>query len=404
MNSKNPEATSKSGNQTGFKNLRLSNAGEVNRPDEFSEAVDISKLAFNLIRVLDDDHQAVGPWDPELAPRILRNGLRHMLLTRIFDDRMLMMQRQGRLSFYVKSTGEEAVSAAQCLALKPDDMMFPTYRQQGLLLAREVPPQELICQLLSNSGDRLKGMQLPVMYSNADVNFFAISGTLATQFSQAVGWAMASTYKGDDNLACAWVGEGGSAEPDFHYALTFSSVYKSPVILNVVNNQWAISTDQSIAGGRYPFAARGTGYGIPGLRVDGNDFLAVYAVTQWAAKRARAGHGPTLIELFTYRADAHSTSDDPGKYRPKDEWKHWPLGDPLDRLKQHLIYIDEWSEEQHTCLLEELNTMVVKAWEEAESLGNLSDGPWPPTTAMFDYVYKEMPVHLQKQRQELLEE
>src|SRR5207244_3218802 len=156
---------------------------------------------------------------------------------------------------------------------------------------------------------------------------------LATHVSQAVGWAMASAIKGDTRIASAWIGDGATAEADFHTALTFGHVYRAPVILNVVNNQWAISSFQSIAGGESTtFAARGVGCGIASLRVDGNDFLAVLAASRWAAERARSNLGPTLIEWVTYRAAAHSTSDDPSKYRPADDWSNFPLGDPLVRL------------------------------------------------------------------------
>ncbi len=201
-------------------------------------------------------------------------------------------------------------------------------------IARGIALVDLMCQLLSNTRDMCKGRQLPVMYHSKAGNIFSISGNLATQFPQAVGWAMAAAIKGEDHLAASWIGEGSSAEADFHHALLFASVYQAPVILNVVNNQWAISTFQGYAGGEQrSFAARGPGYGIAGIRVDGNDFLAVYAVTQWAAQRARTGGGPTLIELVTYRAAAHSTSDDPARYRAKDDQEHWPLGDP-DRAAQ----------------------------------------------------------------------
>ena len=184
----------------------------------------------------------------------------------------------------------------------------------------------------------MKGRQLPVMYSYKRAGFFSISGNLATQFIQAVGWAMASAIKGDTKIASAWIGDGATAEADFHTALTFAHVYRAPVILNVVNNQWAISTFQAIAGGEATtFAARGVGCGIASLRVDGNDFLAVLAASRWAAERARSNLGPTLIEWLTYRAGAHSTSDDPSRYRPADDWQRFPLGDPIARLKQHLM-------------------------------------------------------------------
>src|SRR5256885_7480437 len=159
---------------------------------------------------------------------------------------------------------------------------------------------------------------------------------------------------------------------DFHYAMTFAAVYQAPVILNLVNNQWAISTFQGFAGGEHKtFAKRGPGYGMPGIRVDGNDFLAVYAVTQWAAQRARQSGGPTLIEHVTYRAAAHSTSDDPSRYRPKEEWRAWPLGDPVTRLKQHLIALGEWSEERHGRLEKELEARSEEHTSELQAPCNL---------------------------------
>jgi 2-oxoisovalerate dehydrogenase E1 component alpha subunit len=181
--------------------------------------------------------------------------------------------------------------------------------------------------------------------------------------------------------------------------MLFASVYQAPVILNVVNNQWAISTFQGFAGGEQrSFAARGPGYGIAGIRVDGNDFLAVYAVTQWAAERARTGAGPTLIELVTYRAAAHSTSDDPSRYRAKDDHEHWPLGDPVQRLKQHLIAMGEWSEERDQALIAELDALVASSWKEAVTFGTISDGPKLDADLMFEDVFKDMPQHLERQR------
>ena len=245
---------------------------------------------------------------------------------------------------------------------------------------------------------------MPIMYHNKKGNLFSISGNLATQYPHAVGWAMASAIKGEEHIAASWVGDGSTAEADFHHALTFAAVYQAPVILNVINNQWAISTFQGFAGGeRRAFAARGLGLGIPGVRVDGNDLLAVYSVTQWAAERARNGGGPTLIELVTYRGGPHSTSDDPTRYRPKNEWEAFPLGDPLERLKQHLIKAGHWSEEQHAALEAELKEAVVAAWKEAITYGTMTEGPKLDVREMFDDVYAEMPEHLKRQRQQLLD-
>jgi len=394
-----PKAPARPGEAPDFSYVQLSPAGAVRRPEINARARDMMPLSVELVRVLDDSGEAVGPWNPHLDPGELQVGLRHMLLTRMYDDRMQRMQRAGKISFYIRSLGEEAVSVAQCMALRPADMLFPSYRNQGLQIARGIALVDLMCQLLSNTRDMCKGRQLPVMYHSKAGNIFSISGNLATQFPQAVGWAMAAAIKGEDHVAASWIGEGSSAEADFHHALLFASVYQAPVILNVVNNQWAISTFQGYAGGEQrSFAARGPGYGMAGIRVDGNDFLAVYAVTQWAAERARTGAGPTLVELVTYRAAAHSTSDDPARYRAKNDQEHWPLGDPILRLKQHLIELGEWSDARHQALTGELEALVASSWKEATSFGTMSEGPRLNADLMFEDVFKEMPEHLKRQQ------
>jgi 2-oxoisovalerate dehydrogenase E1 component alpha subunit len=398
-----PEPSGRPGCSTDFSFLHVSPAGTVRRPEVDTPHFDTQDLAYALIRVLDEEGRAVGPWAPALDAVQLRRGLRAMMKTRIFDARMLIAQRQKKLSFYMQCLGEEAIAVAHALALKPGDMCFPTYRQQGLLLSRDdISMVELMCQLMSNERDPIKGRQLPVMYSYKRAGFFTISGNLATQFVQAVGWAMASAIKGDTKIASGWIGDGSTAESDFHTALTFAHVYRAPVILNVVNNQWAISSFQAIAGGEATtFAARGVGCGIASLRVDGNDFLAVYAASCWAAQRARRNLGPTLIEWVTYRAGPHSTSDDPSKYRPADDWQRFPLGDPIARLKQHLIALGEWSDAQHAQAQAELEAEVAAAQREAESHGTLLDGHIPSAASMFEDVYHDMPWHLREQRQQL---
>jgi 2-oxoisovalerate dehydrogenase E1 component alpha subunit len=394
-----PKAPARPGEAPDFSYVQLSPAGAARRPDINARARDMMALSVELVRVLDDAGDASGPWHPHLDPSELQVGLRHMLLTRIYDDRMQRMQRAGKISFYIRSLGEEAVSVAQCMALRPADMLFPSYRNQGLYIARGIALVDMMCQLLSNTRDMCKGRQLPVMYHSKAGNIFSISGNLATQFPQAVGWAMAAAIKGEDHLAASWIGEGSSAEADFHHALLFASVYQAPVILNVVNNQWAISTFQGYAGGEQrSFAARGPGYGMAGIRVDGNDFLAVYAVTHWAAERARTGAGPTLIELVTYRAAAHSTSDDPARYRAKNDHEHWPLGDPVLRLKQHLIKLGEWSDARHQALTAELEALVASSWKEATACGTMSEGPRLNADLMFEDVFKDMPEHLKRQQ------
>lgn len=400
-----PEPPARPGEEADFSHVNVMPAGVTPRPDSAAESGDMRDMAYGLVRVLDDEGQAVGPWNPRLTPDVLRRMLRAMVLTRAFDDRMFRAQRQGKTSFYMKSLGEEAVSIGAAFALQRDDMCFPSYRQQGILIGRDWDLVDMMNQIYSNKGDRLKGRQLPIMYSSREGNFFSISGNLTTQVPQAVGWAMASAAKGDTRIAASWCGEGSTAEGDFHAALTFATVYRAPVILNVVNNQWAISSFAGFAGAEATtFAARAVGYGVAGLRVDGNDALAVYAATAWAAERARTNHGPTLIEHFTYRAEGHSTSDDPTAYRSADERSKWPLGDPIARLKAHLIAIGEWDEERHSAQDLELAEMVKAAAKEAEKNGILGHGMHQPFETMFEDVFEEMPWHLKEQSAQMLAE
>lgn len=393
-----PEPKFRPGDVADFSDIDVPAAGVTPRPDETAAAGSMRDLAYGLVRVLDDEARAVGPWNPNLSPDVALKILRSMALTRAFDERMFRAQRQGKTSFYMKCTGEEAVAVAAAHALASDDMCFPSYRQQGLLIARDWSLVDMMNQIYSNRADRMKGRQLPIMYSVRDAGFFSISGNLTTQWPQAVGWAMASAARGDTRLAATWCGEGSTAEGDFHSACTFASVYRAPVILNIVNNQWAISSFSGFAGGENTtFAARGVGYGIASLRVDGNDALAVYAATRWAADRARSNAGPTLIEHFTYRAEGHSTSDDPGQYRSADEGSAWPLGDPIARLKAHVIGLGIWDEERHAAMDLELASIVKDAAREAEKNGILGHGMHQPFETMFEDVFEDMPWHLKEQ-------
>jgi 2-oxoisovalerate dehydrogenase E1 component alpha subunit len=396
-----PEPEFRPGSRPDFSGVTIPKAGSVRRPPVDVAPEEIRDLGYSIIRVLNRTGEAVGPWAGELSDQALLDGLKSMMKVRTYDVRMQMAQRQGKTSFYMQCTGEEAIACAFQKALQKGDMNFPTYRQQGLLVASGYPLVDMMCQIYSNSRDPVKGRQLPVMYSSKAHGFFSISGNLGTQYPQAVGWAMASAIKGDTRVAAGWIGDGSTAESDFHAALVFASTYKPPVVLNIVNNQWAISTFQGIArGGSGTFAARGHGFGIPALRVDGNDYPAVYAVAKWAIERARRNLGPTLVEYVTYRAAAHSSSDDPSAYRPKEESEVWPLGDPIERLKNHLIVEKVWTEERHAQAVAEIEAEVIAAQKEAESFGTLHTGPKASARDMFADVFKEMPPHLRRQRQE----
>ncbi len=398
-----PEPKTRPGDKPDFSHIKISPVGAVAKPEHDVSAQDIKDLAFEMVRVMDEHGKPQGEWALELDEEILRKALRAMMRIRAFDKRMMRAQRQGKSSFYMQALGEEAIAVGQQLVLQKGDMNFPTYRQQGLLFAQDFPVMDMMVQIYSNDKDNLGGRQLPVLYSFKQAGHFTISGNLATQYIQAVGWAMASAIKGDRKIATGWIGDGSTAENDFHSGMVFAGVYRAPVILNLVNNQWAISSFQGIAGGEVStFASRGLGYGIPSLRVDGNDFLAVYAASQWAAERARRNLGPTFIEWVTYRASAHSTSDDPSKYRPKDDWEHWPLGDPIERLKQHMILRGFWSEERHIQAQAEYEDEMRVTAEKAESYGTLHAPKTKRSPAeMFENVFADMPPHLRRQRQEM---
>jgi len=400
-----PEPPFRPGDTPDFSDIQVPAAGSAPRPDVAAEPEETFPLCTHLVRVLDDAGKAVGPWDPKLDADTLRKMLRDMKTVRVFDDRMYRAQRQGKTSFYMKCTGEEAIAVAAATAMDPEDMHFPTYRQQGLLVARGYPLKTMMCQIYSNAGDPLHGRQLPIMYSDRKHGFFSISGNLGTQYPQAVGWAMASAIKGDSRICMGWIGDGATAEGDFHSAMTFAAVYQAPVILAVVNNQWAISSFSGIAGAEQAtFASRAIGYGMAGLRVDGNDALAVYAAVRWASERARTNKGPTLIEFFTYRAEGHSTSDDPSGYRPKGEAEKWPLGDPIVRLKGHLVAIGEWDDERDSALDKHIDATVRGAQKEAEAMGILPNQGFDNIPSMFHDVFHDTPWHLEEQCEQALAE
>ncbi|CAM5491156.1 2-oxoisovalerate dehydrogenase E1 component alpha subunit [Aquamicrobium terrae] len=392
------------GDSPDFSLLDIPAAGLLDVPPLDVDAQGTRDFANGLIRVLDDDGQPVGPWAEyaaQLGDDILMTGLHDMSMMRTIDARLLNAQRQGKTSFYLQCTGEEAIGCAFQRQLSQGDMNFPTYRQQSLLVAQDYPLEKLFGQIYSNALDPMEGRQLPIMHSARDHGFFSISGNLGTQFVQAVGWAMANALSGNDQIAAGWIGDGATASNDFHSALLSAATYRPPVILNIVNNQWAISTYTGASGGAASktLAARARGYGLPALRVDGNDYLAVAAVSHWAVKRARAGHGPIVIEWFTYRAAAHSASDDPSGYRPKDEAAAWPLGDPITRLKDHLIAQGLWSDERHTQMKAEMLDHVTKIQRTVEAAGTMTSPKPMSRTAMFEGVYADMPWHLREQRQ-----
>jgi TPP-dependent pyruvate/acetoin dehydrogenase alpha subunit len=321
-----------------------------------------------------------------------------MVMIRAYDERQKNLQRSGRIGFCVTSTGEEAVQVGTAHALQPNDWVYPYYRQYGVMMYRGVPMDILADHLYGNEEDLAKGRQMPAHYTHKDTHFVSFSSVIGTHLIHAVGTAMAAKYRKDPSVVVTYIGDGGTSSNDFHSSLTFAGVYKPPMVLFIVNNQYAISLPVSKQCGAETLHAKGAGYGVPAVRVDGNDMIAVYQASREAYARARAGEGPTLIELFTYRAGPHSSSDDPTRYRGNED-EQW-LGeekDPIARAKHYMQQLGIWSEAYEEQVWDEARTRINLATTAAEKR------PEPSWASMFDDVYAEIPPALAHQRDEFLE-
>lgn len=348
-----------------------------------------------LLTVLDKDSKAQKGKDPNLPAKELQKLYRLMIATRALDDRGLALQRQGRIGFYLQSTGQEASHLGSAYALKDSDWLFPAYRQPGILLLREVPIDKIVCEWFGNSGDTSKGRQMPVHYSFRQANFVSISSPIGTQLTQAAGAGMAAQLRGDDTVFMTYCGDGGTSSNDFHTGLNFAAVYKAPVVFVCENNGWAISVPSSRQTASESMAIKADAYGMPGVRVDGNDILAVYAATKEAVDRARQGLGPTLIETVTYRIASHSSSDDAARYRDAKEFEAWQKKDPITRFKRYLEHKKLWTEAFETECQESAKNAIAEAVKKAEALPNL--GP----ETMFEDVFMNLTPQLKEQQKQL---
>ncbi|MBA3397870.1 MAG: thiamine pyrophosphate-dependent dehydrogenase E1 component subunit alpha [Deltaproteobacteria bacterium] len=350
----------------------------------------------DLRRVLDDDGKPLpGVKVPSIPEATLTRIFEVMLLTRIMDDRMMRLQRQGRLGFYMKSIGEEASHFAVA-PLRNGDWIFPSYREQGAWFWRGYTVQNFIDQLFGNEDDPIKGRQMPVHHSANWLNLVSISSPVGTQIPQAVGAAYAAKVMGKDDVSMVYFGEGTSSTGEFHVGMNFAGVWKAPCVFICRNNGWAISVPSTTQTAAKTFASKAVGYGMPGIRVDGNDLLAVWQVASEAIERARAGEGPTLIEALTYRVQGHSSSDDPSVYRDPKEPEIWEKKDPLNRLRGYLRHKGMWNEARETELSAQYNQEITDALA-------ASDGKHaPPIESIFDDVYEELPWNLREQREYLM--
>ena len=348
-----------------------------------------------LLRVLRDDGRTDPATDPFVAEDILLRAYREMRRLRLLDARMVVLQRQGRVGFYGACTGQEAVPIATALALEANDWVFPALREQSVMLVRGFPLTKFIAQVFGNSGDVLKGRQMPSHHSGREVQQVSWSSCIGPQIPQAVGAAWAMKMKKHRSLAVGFTGDGATSQPDFHNAMNFAGVFKVPCIILCQNNHWSISVPVARQTASATLAIKGQAYGVPSMRVDGNDVLAVYKAVSEAAARARAGEGPTFIEALTYRIGAHSTSDDPTRYRSEEEVETWRKKDPLLRLRQHMVSLGLTDDARDLAMDEAMSREIGAAVDEVEKYAA------PARATLFEDVYAELPWHLREQQAEL---
>jgi pyruvate dehydrogenase E1 component alpha subunit len=331
------------------------------------------------LSILDSEGNLDTALEPKLADTDLRSLYRAMLLARRLDERMVRLQRQGRIGTFAPTKGQEAAQIGSIFSLRPTDWMVPSFRETAAMIWRGWPIEKL---LLFFAGHLEGGQPAP------DQHDLPITIPVATQLPHAVGLAYAAQYRGDDVVVMAYFGDGATSEGDFHEAMNFAGVWHVPVIFICQNNQWAISVPLKKQTHSRTIAQKALAYGLPGLQVDGNDVLAVYAAAREAVERARAGDGPTLIECVTYRLGVHTTADDPTKYRSEAEVAMWEQKDPLTRFRAYL--------EKRNLLEEGLEQRVDE--EIAEAIRRFESTPPPDPLVMFDHAYAELPPDVQAQR------
>ncbi|MCC6527342.1 MAG: thiamine pyrophosphate-dependent dehydrogenase E1 component subunit alpha [Polyangiaceae bacterium] len=353
-------------------------------------------LAADVLRVMRPDGSLDPAADPHLSDAEVLALYRAMVRTRVVDERAVALQRQGRIGFHIGSLGEEATIVGSAFALRPQDWLFPCYREFGAALLRGLPLERYFDNLFGNAGDLAKGRQMPDHWCDREHKLGSVSSPIGTQITQAVGFAWAARLRRDDVVALVYFGDGATSSSDFHNGLNFAGVYRTPTVLLCRNNGWAISVPTERQTASEGFASKGAAYGVHGVRCDGNDLFAVVRACRDAIARASRGDGPTLVEALTYRLSGHSTSDDPKAYRPEGEVARWSELDPIERLRAHLVARGQWGAPAEAALHAEL------AEEVRASLAAAEKKPAPALASMFEDVYAEPPWHLREQREALL--
>lgn len=351
---------------------------------------------YEVVRTLRDDGTLDPSTDPGLSTDEVLRAYKAMVHTRFLDERLTALQRQGRIGFHVGCLGEEAAIIGAALGTREKDWLFPCYREFGAALMRGLPLQAFIDNMFGNARDVVKGRQMPDHYTSRAHHWMSISSPVGTQITQAVGFAWAAKIRKDELATLVFFGDGATSSSEFHAGMNFAGVYKAPTVFFCRNNGWAISVPTERQTASETFAQKGDAYGVPGVRVDGNDLFAVVFEVRKAVKRALAGEGPTLIEALTYRMGGHSTSDDPNAYRQQEELEVWRSREPLALVRSYLESKRAWSDEQQAQLATELERQFRQAVSSSEQQ------PKPSLESMFEDVYAELPWHLKEQRDRLL--
>ncbi len=315
-----------------------------------------------------------------------------MIFLRTLDERMLTLQRQGRIGFYGSCYGQEAATIASAAALEPGDWIFPALREASAMLLRGFPVVPYLCQVFGNAGDPAKGRQMPSHQADASVRQVSWSSVIGTQLPQAVGAAYAARLRGEATVFMAYLGDGATSSADFHHALTAAARWRAPVVFCCQNNHWSISLPVARQTAAQELWKKGLAYGIPSKRIDGNDLGAVYAACDEAVARARRGEGPAFLELLTYRLGAHSSSDDPTRYRDPAEVEVWKRRDPLLVGRGFLEAAGVWSAADEESAWREAGDRVARAVAEAEAF------PPPAPDTLFDDLYADPPWIVAEQR------
>lgn len=352
--------------------------------------------APDVVRVLRDDGSLDPAHDPGLSVDEVVFLYRAMLRARLLDERLVLLQRQGRIGFHIGCLGEEACILGSAYALRESDWLFPCYREFAAALLRGMPLQRYVDNMFGNANDPVKGRQMPDHISWRKGKFGSVSSPIGTQITQAVGFAWAAKIRRDDLATLVYFGDGATSSNEFHNGMNFAGVFKTPTVFLCRNNGWAISVPTERQTASHTFAQKGIAYGIPGIRVDGNDLFAMVKVTRDAIARAARGEGPTLIEALTYRLSGHSTSDDPKAYRPEAGQEVWRRLDPIPRIREYLLRLGALTSTADAQLEAEVDAELKAAIVEAEKT------PTPPLESMFEDVFAEPPWHLVEQRDELV--